>query len=272
MKTHKINSWSKYKSWQSVIPPSRPAKWQIEECRSALETIPRNIDIAVLGSTIEFRELLAEMCFENVFIFERNRSFYDYITPFAKTRLHEHLIEGNWLDTLNKYAGEFGVVFSDLTSGNISYEDRDIFYKGICRSMSPKGVFIDRVLTKPFDFIELHKLIKKYSTLNVNNQTVNSFNCEVLFCSSLLNNENQTVNTTKFYDYLIQLKIPQITNFVLACYEITPRNCVWWYSKDWPDELAQYEKYFDIIKSIDEPESSEYHGRAKLFISNKNKV
>jgi hypothetical protein len=272
MKTHNINTWSNYKSWQSVAPPSRPAKWQIEECRSVLENIPKNTDIAVLGSTIEFRELLARMGFENVFIFERNKSFYDYITPFAKTRLHEHFIEGNWLNTLNKYAGTFGVIFSDLTSGNISYEDRDIFYKGISRSMLPNGVFIDRVLTKPFDFIELQKLIQKYSTLNINNRTVNSFNCEVLFCSSLLNNEDHTVDTTKFYDYLIQLNIPQITNFVFACYEITPRNCVWWYSKDWFDELDQYEKYFTIIKSIDEPESSEYYRRAKLFISSRNKV
>jgi len=271
MSTDEINSWSKYNSWQSVTPPSRPAEWQIDVCRNILSDRPKTSEIAVLGSTIEYRDLLAELGFEQVYIFERNKDFFDYITPFAKKELHECLIVGNWLDTLKNYKNNFEVVLSDLTSGNIPYTCRDTFYSIISNSLATNGMYIDRLLTKSLPFINLSVLIEKYKSLPITNKTVNSFNCEVLFCSTLLNNKEHVVDTTKFYDYLLSLNIPRISEFVVACYEITPRDCVWWYSPNWNIEKRQYESFFEIIDSLEEPDDSEYFGRVKLFISKKRR-
>jgi len=271
MNTNAVNSWSKYKSWQSVTPPSRPANWQLKICRDVLLTKPKTSKVAVLGSTIEFRDLLAELGFEQVYIFERNKEFYDYITPFSQNKLHEHLILGNWLDTLKTYTNNFDVVLSDLTSGNIPYIYRDTFYSNISTTLTTTGLYIDRLLTKPKPFINLHTLIEKYTTLPVTNKTINSFNCEVLFCSTFLDNEEHIVDTTRFYDYLLSLNVQRISEFVIACYEITPRDCIWWYNQNWEVEKQQYTSFFDVIDVFDEPKDSEYYGRVKLLISEKRR-
>lgn len=272
MNMNEVNSWSKYISWQSVTPPSRPNKWQIDICRDYLMDKPKTNKIAVLGSTIEYRELLAELGFKHVYVFERNKSFFKYITPFSKYELHETYIDGNWLNTIKKYNREFSNILSDLTSGNIPYSYRDAFYRNISSSLTTDGVFIDRILTMPIKFIDLNILIDKYSKMEISNRTINSFNCEVLFCSTLLENDKKIVDSSCFYDYLLALGIPRITDFVKACYEITPRDCIWWYSKSWDIEKANYEKYFNIEESYNEPVDSEYYGRAKLFISKRRGV
>jgi hypothetical protein len=269
MNTKEINSWAKFKTWQLVKPPSRPDKWQLEICRETLLNLSKLQNVAVLGSTIEYRDLLAELGGINVFVFDKNKNFYEYITKFTKQSLKETFVEGDWLETLKNYTGYFNVVLSDLTSGNISYDQRETFYQRIVRSMSEEAVFFDRLLAKPIPFLNLQELIKKYKKLSVSINTVNSFNCEVLFCSSLLDNAEQIVDSTVFYDYLLDLNIPQITNFVNACYDITPQDCVWWYSQPWDMERQLYNKYFYINREYEEPVQSEYFGRAKLLISSK---
>jgi hypothetical protein len=198
MNDEDVNSWSKFRNWQSVVPPSRPADWQIEMCRKSLSRLPKIDKVAVLGSTIEYREMLVSSGYENVYVFDRNKDFYNYITPFVKTKLNEVFVRGNWIDTIFDFAGEFDVVLSDLTSGNISYAHR-----------------------------------------------------------------------RRFYDALLSFGIPRIKEFVFACYDITPRDCVWWYSKPWSEEIGLYERYFVIDKIYDEPSAGEYYGRAKFLISSK---
>ena len=265
-----FNSWAKFSSWQSVSPPSRPAKWQLSEVEKTIENLPRSKPVAVLGSTIEFRDLLAEMGFEKVFVFERNKGFFDYITPYAKNkdRLSEVMIEGNWIDTLPQYDNFFYAILSDLTSGNIPYASRDKFYKGVSGALIDGGVYVDRVLTNETSYYSLDELVKKYSHMQINNHSVNSFNCEVLFCSTLLNNSN-VVDSSKFYDYLLSLGDKRINSFVKACYDITPRDCKWWYGKPWKQEFNRYTRYFDVCSTVAEPAYSEYYGRARLMISEK---
>jgi len=269
MNIKEVNSWAKFTTWQCVKPPSRPDKWQLEICRKILLNMSKSVNVAVLGSTLEYRELLAELGSINVFVFDKNKNFYNYITEFSKQTLKENFVEGDWFETLKNYIGYFNVILSDLTSGNISYDQREIFYQRVTESMSEESVFFDRILTKPIPFLNLQELIKKYKDLSVSIDTVNSFNCEVLFCSTLLDNADQIVDTTFFYDYLLDLNIPKITEFVKNCYDVTPRDCIWWYSKPWDIEQQLYNKYFCIQQEYDEPIKSEYHGRVKLFISSK---
>lgn len=262
-----INSWSKFTSWKEVTPPSRPDSWQISICRKALASLSLDATIGVLGSTIEYRKLLEEMGFHNIYIFERNLDFYNYTNKTWGLKAKEIIVHGNWIDTLFDYQERFDVILSDLTSGNISYDNRYRFYNGICLSLRDSGLFFDRILTKQVPFIDLEKLIKKYSILEVNCRTVNSFNCEVMFCSTLLSNKECVVDTNCFYEILIRRNIPRISEFVKACYSITPRDCIWWYSLDWAEEEKLYKSFFSIIKKYDEPENSAYYKRAKFMIS-----
>lgn len=262
-----VNSWAKYCSWELVQAPSRPAPWQLDIIRGALSDIPKSAPVAVLGSTIEFRNLLAGLSYEDIFVFERNPSFYEYISEYKSFNYGEMLVPGNWVETLPEYQDRFAVILSDLTSGNMPYSARDSFYQGIARALLPGGLFVDRILTKPCPFIPLESLLEKYSGLPVTNKTVNSFNCEVLFCSTLLDNEDNIVDSSRFYDFLSGLHLPRISEFVRACYDITPRDCVWWYSKPWIVEKEIYETYLDIWKFYDEPRTSEYAERCKLLIS-----
>lgn len=267
MNTCDINTWGNFTSWELVSAPSRPDLWQLENIREILKDVPTSADIAVLGSTIEFRNLLAELNYNNIFVFERNQSFYEYISQYKSFDYKETLVLGNWLDTLFDYPDRFAVILSDLTSGNVSYSSRNQFYHGISGALLTRGYFVDRILTKPCPLIPIHSLIKKYSDLIVTNETVNSFNCEVMFCSTLLDNDDKIVDTSTFYDILLDLQIPRISEFVRACYNITPRECVWWYSKPWSQEQKVYETYLRILKAYDEPQTSEYANRCKFLVS-----
>lgn len=267
MNTCDINTWGNITSWELVSAPSRPDIWQLETIREILKDVPISADIAVLGSTIEFRNLLAELNYNNIFVFERNQCFYKYISRYKSFDYKETLVLGNWLDTLFDYSDRFAVILSDLTSGNVSYSSRNQFYHGISGALLKRGYFIDRILTKACPLIPIQNLIKKYSDLIVTNETVNSFNCEVMFCSTLLDNDDEIVDTSTFYDFLLSLQIPRISEFVRACYSITPRECVWWYSKSWSQEQKVYETYLRILKSYDEPQTSEYANRCKLLVS-----
>lgn len=267
MNTRDINSWAHFDSWQSVTPPSRPDGWQLDIIRRTIKDIPVSGDIAVLGSTIEFRTLLAGLGYRNVFVFERNQSFYEYISAYMQSDYSETFVSGNWLDTLFDYPNRFALILSDLTSGNLNYSSRSRFYQGIAQALLPEGIFIDRILTKPCPFIPLEKLLEKYGSLEVSNATVNLFNCEVLFCSTLLDNDQNIVDSNAFYDRLLNLSIPRISEFVQACYEITPRDCLWWYSKPWNSEKKVYETYLKILQAYDEPRASAYHKRCQLLIS-----
>lgn len=263
-----VDKWDVLTTWQCVLPPSRPDNWQLSIIKEHL-TAYKNPVVAVLGATIEFRDLLAECNISKVYVFEKNHHYFTEISQYRKHKNDEMLVWGDWLTTIKNYEGKFDVILSDLTSGNISYEQRDNFYKYISSALTPKGVFIDRILTKPNQFISEEFLIEKYKRLPATNRNANDFNCEFLFCSTLLDNDENVVNSSHFYDHLLSLQNSQINQFVNLCYLITPRNCIWWYSKPWYEEKIIYERYLSIVESYDEPITSAYFGRAKLFLSKK---
>jgi hypothetical protein len=253
-------------TWQHVLPPSRPDVWQLAIIKKKLDKIAAP-KAAVLGATIEFRDLLFELNISDVCIFENNAEFFRSVSQYRKYANVEKIIWGDWLDTLPAYENEFDVILSDLTSGNIPYKNRSYFYQIIAKGLKPGGIFIDRILIKPIPFIPIEKLVDKYSDTVINKSTVNNFNCEVVFCSSLIGNNSNTVDTSACYEYLLSLEIPRIAEFVKECYLITPPDCIWWYSLDWGNEKAIYEDSLKIVSEYDEPPTSAYFKRAKLFIS-----
>lgn len=256
-----------HSNWQFVLPPSRPSVHELERIRTFLINIERKIPVAVLGSTIEFRNLLHSMGFENIYIFEKNPSFYkwtaSWITHKADT---EYFIEGDWLDTIKQYKSYFAVILSDLTMGNISYDNRDLFYTAIYESLRPYGVFIDKVLTHNMPHIPLDILMAQYETFPINLESINRFSCEILFCSTLLN--EGIINTTNFYNILKKhYTTPTLTKYIEKAHLITPENCIWYYGKFWEELHSNYFKPYSDIQIYEDIPGSPYYKRLKHFIN-----
>ena len=129
-------------NWQFVLPPSRPSIIELERIRSLLTLVKRDSPVAVLGSTIEYRELYNDMGFQKVFIFEKNYDFYEWTKDWLSFKpVNENIIWGDWLDKVKEFKGVFSVVLSDLTMGNIRYEYREDFYIYIQFSLQRRSIY-----------------------------------------------------------------------------------------------------------------------------------
>ena len=254
-------------NWHYVLPPSRPTVAEIERIRSYLSPLDRGISIAILGSTIEFRDLLASMEFSNVTVLEKNSDFYIWTKKWMAFSPVENVIYGDWREILPSKERCFAVILSDLTMGNIPYEDRNVFYITISKALCPGGVFIDKVLTHDESLISLEQLKVTYDKLPINLHTINRFNCEALFCSELL--RDGVIDTTLFYEKLKtefadSLKLLKI---IEKCYLITPEKCLWYYGRSWKEVSECYYRHFS--RTVEYPDSIEspYYGRSRQLFN-----
>lgn len=99
-----MSNWDNMQQWEVVLPPSRPTIIELKRIQSYIMSSNRMFPVAVLGSTPEFRELLGRMGFNNVYIFDRSTEFNSLMTELIpdKSILHEKLIVGDWLDTIDR--------------------------------------------------------------------------------------------------------------------------------------------------------------------------
>ncbi len=264
------DSWSLMTNWNYLFPPSRPSKNQLDSITELCKEIDPISNIAVLGSTVEFRDLLFELGFTNIYIFERNLEFYKSTKSIRIYNNYENLIEGDWLDTIEKYPNIFSLILSDLTSGNIPYEKRKKFYQDIENSLQNRGIFYDKVLTHSNVFLNSDYLIEKYKNLPLNWIEVNRFSCEMLFCSDLLR-INEVVDTNLFYS-LIESRTsnPRIEQFVKLSKIITPLNFIWYYGKLWQELKPEYCPNLKVINISEDVKQSPYFKRLKFFTLSKN--
>jgi hypothetical protein len=179
------DSWDLMKNWRQLIPPSRPSSEQLAYLVLFASKFDKSRPVAVLGSTMEFRDLLYELGFQNIFVFDRNEWFYENSSIERIYKNKEVFVHGDWLETLQAHPTKFELIVSDLTSGNIPYEQRKKFYFDIENGLVEGGHFFDKVLTHQ-SFLSVKSLIEKYERMPVNNLSVNYFSCEFLFCSELL--------------------------------------------------------------------------------------
>jgi hypothetical protein len=262
-------TWSQIINWRLVLPPSRPDTWQLVVVADHLTAKERNRPVAVLGSTIEFRDLLAEMGFTDVYVLEHNRQFHKLVSADRIYSNSETVIWGNWLETLHQTPIKFSAILSDLTSGNVNYTNRSLFYSGIAKALDSDGIFMDRMLTHSIPHEPLRQLAETYQSLPINLLTINRFSCEFIFCSELLT-EGDIVDSDKFYAILrARFDSPRLQRFVDYCHNITPAGCIWWYGKPWKSLAPDFERHLQIIDIVDEPLQSAYAGRAKLLLAHR---
>jgi len=268
---HEVNNFKTIAhNWEYVLPPSRPSFLELQRIQSLLLGLNRNSDIAILGSTAEYRDLLKEQGFSKIYVLDKNKDFYDISKNWcAHDTSYEKLIEGDWLDTLGGYRNCFDVVLSDLTMGNIDYTLRDEFYGLVSQSLRSGGFFVDKVLTNELPLIPLSCICDKYLQLPLNLSTANRFSCEALFCSELLSNEQ--IDTTVFYDILRERfsNYPKLLKLIEMSLLITPENCMWYYGKHWNTIERTYIGFYQESPHYIEVPESPYYGRLRHYFHKK---
>lgn len=258
--------WSRMDHWDLVLPPSRPDAYQLELIRRVISDVDRGAPVGVLGSTPEFRDLLAELGFSDIRIFERNNDSYRRMSALRSRETSERLVEGDWLMTLPLQAQEMHLLLSDLTMGNIPYDSREAFYGGVRLSLATGGLFIDKVLRHPEPGLPVSRLLEKYAWLPLNLATVNRFSCEALFCSELLD-VSHVVDTSALYDELASRPMAANTRAVLARTPlITPRNGRWWYGRPWHRLEPEYCAGLRILAAEEDRPESPYAGRVQVRV------
>jgi hypothetical protein len=263
-----IDTWGRMKNWNKVIPPSRPSEEQLRYFILWGKNLNKTDAVAVLGSTIEFRDILYELGFANIFIIDRNKEFYKQTSKERIYKNKETFIHGDWIDMLENYKSKFRLILSDLTSGNIAYDRRNKFYSAIENSLMIGGHFYDKVLTHDY-FLSVDALIKKYEELPINKVTVNNFSCEFLFCSELLC-ECEMVDSSKIYEQLEKTSNSErINKFLKLSRFITPEGMVWHYGRVWGKLKAAYCPNLKLVKVLDDIPGSPYFDRVKIFHLNK---
>jgi hypothetical protein len=239
---------------------------QLAMIKSRITAVDRALPVAVLGSTPEFRDLLFECGFRDIYLLERNLNF---LAATSRLRVHanvETVIEGDWLNTLPTLRDTFAVILSDLTSGNIPYDFRNEFYDKVAEALIGGGIFLDKVLTHPGKHIPLPLLVEKYANLPLNLLYINHFSCEALFCSELLY-PDQIVDSSRFYDALDQkVDNSRVRAFAQHAKKLTPPGCVWWYGRPWKDLEPDYCATLERMEVKDDEHESPYFGRLKFYV------
>ena len=228
-----MDAWDRMESWELVLPPSRPSQQHLDWFRKHLGELRADDPIAILGSTPELRDLLALLGFRNIHVLERNVEFLARMDRLRVRQTVETVLQGDWMQTLPHCSGRFAAVLSDLTSGNIPYEQRNEFYSLVTESLQPGGMFCDKLLSYPIPHERLDELLDKYENAPLNLDTVNRFNCEVFFCSELLTAFGR-VDTSRFYDHLREMDLgPTVAAILDRLPLVTPSGMTWDYGRPW---------------------------------------
>ena len=257
--------WQKVTKWTKVLPPSRPSREHIHWFKRHLQTRNREARVGVLGSTPELRDLAGKLKFRRVDVLERDMEVCARMTRLRTGNTKETFVKGDWRKTLGARRGQYTVLLSDLTGGNIPYDERAEFYETIAAALEDDGLFLDKCLTHPGPHERLEELLDKYEWQPVNWETVNWFNCEVFFCSTLLDKCDR-VDTTDFYRRLRECSHGETVGRILQMMPyVTPEGMVWYYGRSWDEIKAMYEKHLVATDTLEEKNESPYYGRMKCI-------
>ena len=258
--------WSVMRHWDLVLPPSRPSRRELEHVAEIARHVPRKEPVAVLGSTPEFRDCLHELGFGDVVVLERDLSFLRSVSRLRVYSNRETIVHGDWLETLGDHRGEFALILSDLTMGNVAYERREEFYSLVADALTERGIFYDKVLTHGETGLDVGRLIDKYRQLPLNLLHVNHFSCEMVFCSEIITRAG-IVDTTRVYDTVAGLGGgPRIAAFLEATQRITPRDLRWYYGRPWRIVEPTYCRGLARVSVSEDAAESPYYGFLKLFV------
>ena len=259
--------WSKFVNWSCVLPPNRPGPEFLRIVQKELERLPTNARIAVLGSTPEFRDSILSAGRFDSLVFDKSAAFYQLMSEHMlyPKETPENLVYGDWLQTLKDFENYFDLVLSDLTWGNIPFNQQEQFGSIVAESLRSGGRLIDRVLVHR-RFLKLADLNDSFACQPLNLITLNNFISQWLFCSELIS-EYGLVDVSAFLDRVLASRFhPSIHTLARKVEVVTPRGNVWFYSPD----LNNFDNfYYPNLKTIDcfgEPLQSAFAGFVFTYI------
>lgn len=234
------DAWDEVVDWHLVLPPLRPSAEQLDRIRARVQGLDRSLPVGVLGSTPEFRDMLAEERFARVYVFERSAASYARMSRLRLRRSPEQLVEGDWLDGLATVRGELGLLLSDLTSGCVPYERHAELYACITTALRPAGLFIDKVLALEPPLVALDALVARYATRPLNVLYVNQFVVEAFFCSELLE-RLRLLDASRLRAALhAHARDSRWRAYVALSRGCLPSGAVWYYGRPWSELSRHY--------------------------------
>lgn len=261
------SKWDFEHEWELLLPPSRPAQYQLDIIREILNSISKEAPIGVLGSTPEYRDLLASNDFHNIYVFDDNISFYKGSDKYRAYNNPEKLIHGSWTEMLDDFADHFHLILSDLTSGNVPYERHEKFYNKISNSLVEGGKFVDKILKNDAPPQDLDDLDNRYRQKQVNLRTLNNFHNEYFFTSELTF-QHGIVDVDQFYSILNdRFENPVLRKLLEENDRLAPSGSVWYYGRPWKRVRSDYFNSLDLTSEVPEPENSPFQERASVLIS-----
>jgi hypothetical protein len=260
--------WAKLTGWGVVLPPNRPPEWYLNVLRARLTRLSEGEEIAILGCTPEFRDLAAQLRLR-VTLFDRSAEFYEVANSLRYSFFtgNERLVEGDWLNTLPMHPGRFAAVLSDLTLGNLPYEDQALLGSAVAVALRHDGVVIDRVLTNSEGFQPLAQLERTYEQRPLNLQTLNDFNADFLFTSELVEAagivDSSQLLTSLHNRYFDSPIFGRLTRLVQL---ITPYGTRWWYGRRWDTVAPNYFPTLELTQAYKAPLPGAYSRYAFVAI------
>ena len=265
--------WSAHRSWFLVRPPSRPATWQLHVIRSWLAALRLEGEVAILGSTPEFQDLISEFEGLRPVLIDRCAEFSGHVRHQRRRRdrhgASPELIVGDWTEVLEQCQSRFVAVLSDLTSGNIPYVERNRHYAAVAASLRTGGLFADRVLTRESPLRSRRAVYEKFEGRSIGIESLNELNCELLFTSDLHSGDELRIEPM-----LAAARREWTTEsgqaFLDGLELITPSGGTWWYGRPWEDLASTHGAELLLGTEYPEPCGSPYFGHARLVMKRRD--
>lgn len=260
--------WDDRTNWGLFLPPSRPARCELEIVRERLSACGRDATVGILGSTPEFRDCVAAADVGNTFVFEQNEDFHDAINHLCTRNGEEQLVKGDWRETIPEFHNELDILLSHSTIGNIPYTDREAFYQAVSQALRPDGLFIDKVLTNDAPPQTLAELDEVYRNRPFNLATINDF-ANAYFFTSELTYEAEIVDVNNIESALDKrFEHPLLRRLLSETVpHLYPNGSVWYYGKPWESVKKPYMKSLQVVEYVPEPSHSVFEERCGVFVT-----
>lgn len=265
-----MNIWDNWNKWAFVSPPSRPSRAQIRAADAIIKGVKKDKPVCVLGSTIEYRSLLARSGFTEVYVIDQSEYFKEWSNQFLPAEVvgREKYIHSDWVSALSEFKGVFSAIFSDLTIGNAPFDHQVPLLEEIAKALGPDGIFLDKLLHLSGHLHSIGGIDDRFKCCPISIDSANDFNCRAVFTSSLLE-EFGCVDTSRIYSELRR----QISNIntrsilELTVTSITPEGCIWYYGPETKKMWSEYRQIYSIQRTIPEPRTSPYFSNCDFLCS-----
>jgi hypothetical protein len=263
-----LSQWKTQRHWDLMLPPGRPSGAHLSYFASQLgrlhRSLDRPLDVCILGSTPELRDLCYELSCRSVLVLDNSPEFHAAVAKLCiYTNSRESVIFDDWTECLSQHEDRFDAILSDLTLGNIPYDFREQFFGGLRRALRGGGVFIDKVLTAD-PLQSLDQLDERYRHAPLNLVTINDFTNDYFFLSELI--RGGVVDVSQVISTLSDrfAKERRLMRILHESSRLVTPNGFWYYGRPWLKVLPTYATGLQLTDCSPEPPPSVFCDQVHL--------